>query len=326
MGSPSITTRELSKAIGREVSRFTARPVRGAPHGYMADIYRLELSGVDVPGTLIMKVASSDPKRRAIAERFGSYQNEQHFYTSLNQNLPFRVPHCYHSAGDRFLLLLEDLGDQGIVSAMDGASREQAELAIQTLAKIHGHFCLHPPKLRQTIEVGLRSAVTDMQTFVLHNLEQLEDTPARRLAAHYAADSDDYIHLYQRQNQVFTHLDYRLDNLRFSDDLIVLDWGESTHAPAGFDLANFLVSSLTIENRRSWEAWLLATYRETLGGFGISESKESVLNTYRTALLPTLYLPGLILAHGDKDEGTELAARNLTAIEDHLPYLASVFT
>ena len=93
MGSPSITTRELSRAIGREVSRFTARPVRGAPHGYMADIYRLELSGVDVPDTLIMKVASSDPERRAIAERFGSYQNEQHFYTSLNQNLPFRVPH-----------------------------------------------------------------------------------------------------------------------------------------------------------------------------------------------------------------------------------------
>ena len=325
MSSLPVTTRELSKALGCEVSRFTARPVRDAPQGHMADIYRLELSGVGAPDTLIMKVASSDPGKRALAEKFGSYTNEQGFYTSLNQDLPFSVPHCYHSADDRFLLLLEDLGDEGIVRAMDGASRQQAALAMRTLAKIHGHFCLHPPEPRQGIDAGLSAAATDMQTFVLQNLQRLPDTPARKLALHYAANSEGYIRLYQQQDQVFTHLDYRPDNLRFLDELTVLDWGESTHAPMGFDLANFLVFGLTAENRRSWESWLLETYRETLGSFGVSQSQESISSSYQTALLPALYLPGLMMTHGDRDEGAELTARNLAAIEDHLPGLAKVF-
>ena len=56
-------------------------------------------------------------------------------------------------------------------------------------------------------------------------------------------------------------MDYRLDNMRISnDELILFDWGECSLAPPGFDLAYFMITSLTPHNRRAWEASLLNTY------------------------------------------------------------------
>ena len=325
METDHISQEELAYALQCDVRTFSLHPIQEAPRGYMADVYRLKVDCGEETRSVIMKTASHDPERRAMAERFGSYVNEQRFYGELARELPFRTPECYHNATDRFLLLLQDLGDEGTVSTSEGASEGKAATAIATLARIHAHFMLHPPKQQQTIETGLVSAVEDMQSLVLDSLQNFSGRePARTLAQHYARNSLAYVSLFTGQDQVFTHMDYRLDNLRFLDDVVVLDWGESSHAPAGFDLASFMAGSLAAADRRHWESGLLDLYCATLRNTGVACDRQEILDSYRLALLPSLYLPGLVFTHGNRDEGELLLDRHLAAIEDHCTYLAGV--
>jgi len=323
METEHISREELARALECEVRGFITSPIQQSPRGYMADVYRLTVDCAGDTRSVILKKASEDPERRAMAERFGSYRNEQRFYGELAHKLPFQVPHCYYSAANQFLLLLEDLGDDGTIDTGNGASKAQAASAVQTLARIHAHFQLNPPAQRQGIETGLISAAEDMQSFVLDSLEKFSGRePARALAQQYARHSLDHVSLFVEQAQVFTHMDYRLDNLRFLDDVVVLDWGESTHAPAGFDLAGFLAGSLQVSDRRLWETDLLEVYQVTLREAGVENDRQSLLDSYRLALLPSLYLPGLVFTHGNRDEGTLLLDRHLAAIEDHYDFLS----
>ncbi|MBL6689155.1 MAG: phosphotransferase [Pseudomonadales bacterium] len=323
METEHISQEELARALQCDVRSFTVYPIQASPRGYMADVYRLKVNCGEETRSVIMKKASQDPERRSMAERFGSYINERRFYGELAHELPFRTPECYHSATDRFLLLLQDLGDEGTVSTSEGASEGKAASAIATLARIHAHFQLNPPEQLQGIETGLVSAVEDMQSFVLDSLQNFSGREqARTLAHYYARNSLAYVSLFTGQDQVFTHMDYRLDNLRFLDDVIVLDWGESNHAPAGFDLASFMAGSLAAADRRQWESGLLDLYCDTLRNSGVACHRQEILDSYRLALLPSLYLPGLVFKHGDPGEGELLLDRHLAAIGDHYTYLS----
>lgn len=320
-GDP-ISNSELSQALGTTIESYELVELKNSTRGYMADVFRLvtQVNGQDQ--SYVLKTASSREDRFEIAERFGSYRNEQRFYQDLAHDLPFRVPACYLNAEDRFVLLLEDLGDHGSISPLEGASEDQAKLAIETLAAMHGHFMANRPPVLQEIRAGLSAAAIDMRTLVAPAVSGYSGNAAK-IAAHYAAYSERYINLFERQEQVFTHLDYRLDNMRFLDTLCVLDWGESTHAPMGFDLAGFISGCLSTSNRRHWENDLLALYQTTLSDQQVNIDQESLFNSYRLSLLPSLYLPGLILNQGDLDEGRMLLDRSLAAIDDHSTYLSS---
>lgn len=326
MTEPLISREELSEALNIEVISAKIQPLQTGIRGYMSDVHRVLVKTASDERSVILKTASSNVARRNIAERFGSYRNEQRFYSQLVQDLPFRIPHCYLNKSDRFLLLLEDLGDSGVIDPLVGVSVEQASLAMQTLAKMHGHFRVTPPEVHQPITVGLEAAAADMQSFVRDALKNhsTDLTSALELAIHYAEKSGDYVGFFQQQDQVFTHMDYRADNLRFLSDLVILDWGESTHAPVGFDIAGFLTNSVIAANRNRWEQSLLDTYTETLNASGVDTDRETVFDSYRLALLPALYLPGLVAAHGNINEGSALIERSLTAIDDHLAYLSNV--
>ena len=110
--------------------------------------------------------------------------------------------------------------------------------------------------------------------------------------------------------------------MRFLDSLFILDWGESTYAPLGFDLSGFIAGCLETSDRRHWEPDLLTLYRNTLGEHHASINQDGLFNSFRLSLLPSLYLPGLILNHGDPDEGRVLLDRGLAAIDDHSSYLS----
>ncbi|MBO6658509.1 MAG: phosphotransferase [Pseudomonadales bacterium] len=320
-GDP-ISHSELSKALGTTIESYDLIELKNPNRGYLADVFRLVTQVNGQAQSYVLKTASRHEDRFEIAERFGSYRNEQRFYQDLAHDLPFRTPACYLNVEDRFVLLLEDLGDQGSISPLDGASEEQATLAVETLAAMHGHFMANPPPVLQHIRVGLNAAALDMRTLVAPAVSGYSGSAAT-IAADYAAHSERYINLFERQEQVFTHLDYRLDNMRFLDTLYVLDWGESTHAPIGFDLAAFISGCLSTSNRRHWEDDLLALYQNTLSDQQVRIHRESLFNSYRLSLLPSLYLPGLVLNQGDPDEGRMLLDRGLAAIEDHSAYLSS---
>ena len=315
-------TVKLADALGIEAEQISIEALP-SERGYTADVCRAWLRAEGLPESVIVKCPASDPEKRGLAERFHSYRNEHRFYAELCHGLPVRVPVClYHSPEpDDFLLVLEDLGAEGIISTSTGASYEQSLLAMETLARLHGHFRRGPPASQQPIEASLRAAAPDMQSFVLDALKSLPEQPGRELMIRYAKNSSDHIDLYSAQDQVFTHLDYRLDNLRFlTDGLVVLDWGESAFAPPGFDLANFMVNSIRVEDRREWETALLHQYCKTLNS--TEDNCMKLRESYQLALLPAFYMAGLVMAQGDPEEGRELAHRCLSAIDDHADFLS----
>ena len=121
-------------------------------------------------------------------------------------------------------------------------------------------------------------------------------------------------------------MDFRLDNMRISgDDLILFDWGECSLAAPGFDLAYFLITSLTTSNRRTWEQTLLDTYHRVLAENGIRYRREELFDSYRLAVPPSFYLAALVLTRGHQDYGMTLAERCLGAAEDHMLFIMSQF-
>ena len=322
-----LTVDFFSQALGLPVTgcRVAALDER---RGYLADLYRVRLSGPGAPRSLIVKTASADPDRRALAERFGSYTNESLFYRHIRPTITVRTPHCYYNARDDFLLLLEDLGEGGTPDIRRGATGSQAMRVILALADLAPAGVVPGAGTAPAIKkfrTSFEAAAEDMATFVREQLSRLPAARAREralaLALRYAGDSMRLLPRLLSLPQYFAHLDVRHENLRITDDSVgLLDWGECCLAPVGADLAGFMTACLTSRNRQALEDELLARYADRLGC-----GRAALFDGYRLSLLPGLYLAGLVLERGDHEEGLLLAQRSLCAIDDHKDFLARSF-
>ncbi len=310
----SLTPALISRLIGKPVTSLALSAI-DEQRGYMASVYRAKLTGNNVPASVIIKFASESAAQRSLADRFNSYKKETRFYADLAEDLPVATPTCLYNAADSFLLILEDLGPGAIT---DTVSLTDAALAMQTMATIHGHFRQRPPDGFPDISEGLEAAVPDMRGFVTDRLGELPTRPGLALMARYAANSDKTIDRFKHWPKVFCHLDFRLDNLRFlANELVVFDWGEATMAPPGFDLATFMVTSMDVDLRRASELSLLKRYHQHLETYQTGISFDTVYESYQLALLPAFYLAALVMTDGELAEGMRLADRCLSAIEDH---------
>jgi hypothetical protein len=317
---PQIDADYLSQALGSLVESFQIESI-GSGEGYMSDLYRITLQGNALPGSVILKRPSGDAEKLELATRFNSYGREQYFYRELSEHSAIRSPRCYFNADHEFLLLLEDAGMWPVIDVASGASLDQAITAVTHLARLHASHWASAPEAVAHFSAGFEAAAMDMSSFVHDRLSELPQSRPVQFMQQYASHSINYLPLFSEQKQVFSHMDFRLDNLRISgDDLMLFDWGESSLAPPGFDLAYFLITSLTTRNRRAWEETLLDTYHQNLVANDIGYSRDELFNSYRLAVPPGFYLAALVLTRGHQDYGMILAERCLGAIDDHLPF------
>ena len=320
-----IDTDFLSKTLGGLVESFQVESI-GFGEGYMSDLYRITLQGTGLPASVILKRPSGDPERLELATRFNSYGREQHFYRELSEHSAIRSPRCYFNADYEFLIFLEDAGRWPVIDVTSGASFDQAITAITHLAKLHASHWASAPEAVAPFSDGFEAAALDMSSFVNDRLTEFPQSKAVKFMTQYARLSIDYLPLFASQKQVFSHMDFRLDNMRISgDDLILFDWGECSLAAPGFDLAYFLITSLTTSNRRTWEQTLLDTYHRVLAENGIRYRREELFDSYRLAVPPSFYLAALVLTRGHQDYGMTLAERCLGAVEDHMLFMMRQF-
>ena len=234
---PQIDTDFLSKTLGGLVESFQIESI-GFGEGYMSDLYRITLQGTGLPATVILKRPSGDPERLELATRFNSYGREQHFYRELSEHSAIRSPRCYFNADYEFLIFLEDAGRWPVIDAASGASFDQAITAITHLAKLHASHWASAPEAVAPFSDGFEAAALDMSSFVHDRLTEFPQSETVKFMKQYARLSIDYLPLFTSQKQVFSHMDFRLDNMRISgDDLILFDWGECSLAAPGFYLA-----------------------------------------------------------------------------------------
>jgi hypothetical protein len=251
----------------------------------MSECHRLEIDYADPAGagprSLVLKVAAADEQSRQTGVALGLYEREVRFYNEVAPLLGGPLAHCHHGAYDEgsgtFSLLLADAGPAVQGDEIAGADLEHARLAMGALGRLHGpaigsaslaeaEWLNRDSPLNQALVAQLLAGFLERYT------ERI--APEHRAVCERLAESFD---AYQEANAPGTgivpglvHGDYRLDNLLFGQEgadrpLTVVDWQTVGWGPAMTDVAYFLGSALTVDDRRRHADELLATYHEALG-------------------------------------------------------------
>ena len=323
MNIEAINADWLSDQLGRPVNAIQLEPL-STTSGYLADVYRINLAGTDLPSSLVLKMEAATPERRDIAIRYQSYQKEYVFYDRHADDVPVRVPTCFNrQSSPGFFLLLEDLKDWQDINPLTGVSPAQVSLAMAALARLHG--CPTGSEMPQ-FQSGFMAAAAELPALASGVFyTSIDPAPAGQVLETYLNKPGHSLGLFKQQEQVFCHGDFRLSNLRFSEsELAVFDWGEWCVAPRGMDLAGFLVFSLPVPHRRALEQQALEEYAACSPA---PVDIDALFDSYRLSLLPAVYLPALMLTTGQEPELARCFQERLqAAITDHADWLQQVLS
>jgi hypothetical protein len=292
--TPAFLTAQLreqgSLSAGVEVTEVRQETV-GDGTGMMAEITRLVLSYSgdegSAPDSLIAKYASANETNRAVANSFQLPLRETRYATDLDPLTSARTPLTYASLldGDRFLILMEDLGDYDVGSQVLGADLRQTEIAIDELAKLHSAFWNKVDALDWVPGIANSFHADNMVVGAnagWDNMVNLFSVPAS--VSQYRDQFLAAIPALQRERMTdpvtLVHGDFRMENLLYGnrddhDDVVIIDWQGPLKARGMFDVALFLGQSTTTEVRRTHERELLGRYREGLVAGGVAGLTES---------------------------------------------------
>src|SRR5689334_10459917 len=125
-----LTVDWLTAALGAPVRDFTFDRIGT---GQMSECYRVELSYADDsdgPGSVVLKVAATDPVSRQTGLALGLYEREVRFYTDIAPDIDGPIARCHHAGFNTetgaFHLLLGDAGPAVVGDEIRGATVEQA--------------------------------------------------------------------------------------------------------------------------------------------------------------------------------------------------------
>lgn len=255
--------------------------------GQLADSYRFTLT-YDPPGsgpaTVVGKFPSDDATSRAFGQQSGYYRNEIRFYEELAQTLSVTLPTPIHAAlaenETDFVLLMEDLSPARVVDQLVGCSPDEAGLVMEQAARLHAGSWRSDELERVDWLQGTAASFTGVTDGFPQTTRTFTETfgdlvPEADVAE--AARLNDHLDAWKA---VFTaprclwHSDLRADNLLFDAQdgavpVAVLDWQGVGYGCGTIDVAYFLGTSLTTEDRRAHERDLVATYHDALVAHGV---------------------------------------------------------
>lgn len=252
---------------------------------------RLASNGA-LPDTLFCKLAPFDAKQRAFLDITGIGVMEARFYESIGNDVPVRLPRCWHAAvdGKAFVMVLEDLDAAGCTWAADPAS------TITELAQLHAMFwesdrfstdLAWVPERAGFGEGGGKgpAAAAGAAQFIRIALDRFahEMPPVfRAIGDLYAERTADILDLWDEGERTFIHGDPHGGNL-FCDGgrTGFYDWAMCSRSPGMRDIAYYLCNSVPSDTRHAIECDLLDLYRHTLSAHGITLDPTSTANEYR---------------------------------------------
>jgi hypothetical protein len=268
----------LAGAVGAPVAGYAVDRIGT---GQMSECYRVGLSypdGDDGPGSVVLKVAATDPMSRQTGLALGLYEREVRFYTDVAPGIDGPIAPCHSAAFDAetgaFHLLLGDAGPAVVGDEIRGATVEQAMLAVSELGRVHA------PLLGDTAMANAEwlNRESPMNQALIGQLyagfvERYRDRIApehREVCERLVASFDGYLDAQAGGLHGLVHGDYRLDNMLFGEagadrPLTVVDWQTVTWGPAMTDVAYFLGCALDNEHRRGEYDALLRAYHDALG-------------------------------------------------------------
>ncbi|MBV9041831.1 MAG: phosphotransferase [Acidimicrobiia bacterium] len=286
-----ITADWLTEVLDRPVTDVKAENL-GAGLGLLGEVTRLHLTygddDGDGPPTLIAKTQSPAPESAFVAQMMGFYDREVNFYRSAATKVDVRTPRCYHAnivaEGAPFVILLEEITGARMIDQIVGASRQDAEIAVDMAVNLHARFwdndALYALDWLPPINTPLFLAAGDFAKQKLPAYEAYWGGKVPPEILKFVGDINErYPALLDwwvaQGHPTFAHMDYRADNFLFggsagADTVTLLDWQLSVRGVGVWDVGNFLAGSVTTENRRAWEHDLVRRYHDGLTAAGVT--------------------------------------------------------
>ena len=272
--------------------------------GMMADIVRLELAYAGehgaAPASVVAKYSAANPTNRQIAQSYRLPERETRFARDLVPRTRSRTPRTYFAGleEDRFLILMEDLGEYRVGNQAEGATLVQCELAIDELAKLHAPFWNHADELDWVPGIARSYHAENMLALAPAGIAGVEERFGDALAREIRDDKARFLAAIPAMQAwmaeaptTLVHGDFRMENLLYGwkpahAPVVVIDWQGPLRARGMADVALFLGQSAQTEVRRAHERALLARYVEGLRAGGVTGvTLEGAWEDYRRSVL-----------------------------------------
>jgi aminoglycoside phosphotransferase (APT) family kinase protein len=303
-GPADLTAGWLSEALGVTVTGVTSTAVgtgqTGSSHRLTVDYE----GDTDLPRTFVAKLGAEDP---AVRQRVAyGYRAEVAFYADIAPTVRVPVPQLYASAisedASTFVLLMADLAPAVQGDQIAGCTPDVALNGAAALAGLHGPRWCDPAW--KELDVLTMPVATEESAQGMGDLARMAtDTFLESLGDRMTEQDRATLRLFpaavpgwlmaRPERFALLHGDFRLDNLMLAPDgsVTVVDWQTLTVGLPARDLAYWVTTSLSPQDRRSTEDKAVAAYHHALGvpGYSVEECFEDYrVGQLHTPLIATL--------------------------------------
>ncbi|MCY4482521.1 MAG: phosphotransferase [Spirochaetaceae bacterium] len=282
----------------------------GAATNAFGSLLRCHLVAQDgspaVPRSVIVKFPTDSALAMRFAKWLAIHQREYDFYRQVAAHAPIRSPAFLYGEFDedshRFVLVLEDLRPMEATPQAVGVNAERARIAVRELANLHGMFweavdrppvagsydCLSPRYGRRMQSAYLLCLPLVLERFSDHfstGTGRLVEAFGTRIGAHFANVATGPV--------TFIHGDYRGENLLFDPGdaakPAVVDWQGCGFGSGLYDVAYFLGTSVSVDDRRRIERQVVQEYHDIVCRHGAkSLSLDDCWRSYRQNMLSSV--------------------------------------
>jgi hypothetical protein len=318
-----LTSEWLGSVLGADVRDVGVTPIGTGQTGATYRVSVTYETDGDLPASFAVKLPAQDD---AVRERVAlGYRSEVEFYTDVAEQVLIPVPGCFYSdisdSGADFVLVLTDMAPAVQGDQIAGCTAQEAHLAVQALAGLHGPSWCDPAWLGLSA-ISMPKPGDDAAAKGLGDVSVMAaDITIDKLGARMSAEDRETLTaamglvtpwlLAEPKRFALMHGDYRLDNMLFDPDrtrITVVDWQTMGVGLPARDLAYFTATSLAPEARSEIEHDLVARYHEALLDYGVPDyDADTCWRDYRLGVVQAPLITGLGFAFAaSTDRGDEM--------------------
>jgi thiamine kinase-like enzyme len=322
--------RESGAVRASRVESFSHTPLEG---GVSSEVLRLKLEydskEENAPDFVVAKLALVDDERRKIVDERGIYESEVNVYREIGAQGSVQLPDVYFAQYDGhtgyLCLIVQYLGGLRVVDPVSSMLLPDAVACVEYLARLHSTWWaesrmnsfrwlldLSDEKTAKQRELWYAEVVEQYLAIAGDYLPPGVEQLLRELDSNVASIHSEL----GTEPTTLNHGDFRATNLFFDDSktgserIVAVDWGAVRRSRPGTDLATFLLSNFTLEDRRQHEKQLVGLYYDNLVSEGVTGyAFDELLSDIRRGLLYRMVAIAVVVAQhqwADAQQGSRL--------------------
>jgi aminoglycoside phosphotransferase (APT) family kinase protein len=306
-GIGDVTAAWLGEVLGTAVAAVRAERI-AADTGFSSLLYRVHLTGDDVPASVIVKLPADSDARGAM-EMMGGYLREVAFYREVAGRVPTGTPRVLAARtaddGSDFVLVLEDLLGWDNADHLAGLTLPQARTVIAELAGLHA-WSMVPPNMAlaqrfPSIDSPVMREI--LPAVFAHGWQIYRQRSAAHVAPSVVRHAKRFAHragtalTVLTEQDVLVHGDIRADNVFFSGERCkIVDYQMTARGVGAIDIAYLVSQGLPTALRAGRDEELVRGYLDELTSRGVRDyGFEAAWRHYRFAVAYMIVLPVVAL-------------------------------